>query len=221
MASGICINCSFLKSATLEKCRRCGFQPITAMDFALSNKYSQHFYDQTNLGQIALGIREINARDAYPFGDNSFFKDAMIVGFLNTAINEPLFKYTFALRREARQGLLVDEVNVHTLGGGGYEYEVMKSREVPEAKRLPELGKHAFVLKGSNGQGFIVEDRRWFLIYDQHVMLERRHGDINIFVKCLDIFWSTAVEILAEHWDKMTVERAVDFAAMDGKFRNI
>ncbi len=221
MAGGICINCSSSKSGTLEECRRCGFQPITSMDFAISNKYSEHFYDQRNLSQIALGLREINAVDDYPFGDNSFFKDPTILGFLNTAVNEPLFKYTVALRREARQGLLVDEANVHTLDNSGYQYRIVKAKEVPQAKRFLELGKHAFVLTASDGQRFFVEDKKWFLIFDQQMMLERRRGDIDMFVKCIDIFWSTTVEILAEHWGRMTVERAVDYAAMDSKFRNL
>lgn len=156
------------------------------MDFAVSNKFSEAFYDRANLYEVALGIRELNQATNYAFGDNSFFKDKVLTGFLNTALTESLFFYTFNLQRKARSGFIMDEVNVHTLGEDGYTYSIMKAREVPEARPFLTFGKHAFVLKGSNGQGFIVEDKRWILLYDQHIMLGRRRAGLSTFSMSLE-----------------------------------
>ena len=193
------------------------------MDFAVSNRFSATFHDRNKLDQVALGIRELNQSTDYAFSDNSFFKDGVLVGFLNTALTEPLFFYTFNLQRKARSGFMVDEVNVHTLGNEGYTYRIMKSREVNEPKPFLNLGKHAFVLTGSNGQGFLVEDKRWILIYDQHTMLARRDSGLGTFLMSLDIFWSTVVEFLVDTWKTErftfnTITHAIDVAARDMKF---
>jgi len=189
MTTAVCIACGEMKHGAFNRCQSCGMIPNTALEFAMSVHYTDHYHSASDLIAISKAIKENVA--AINLGVGSFVFDNSIIPVLEGFLADPSSRDPLTLRRQTRSSWLIKQLNAHLIGPDGYESSVVK--------RGKDIGKNEFDAVSSIGDGDLylicayegghrrtsaISKSNWYALRDLMVLKER--APQNKYLQLLD-----------------------------------